>query len=60
VTKEKFLKNKLKLIEKYKQGVKTLENGYMKNLRLVDYFDMVERYKNAMKKVIKENGFECS
>jgi hypothetical protein len=48
------------LIEKYKQGVKTLENGYMKNLRLVDYFDMVERYKNAMKKVIKENGFECS
>jgi hypothetical protein len=57
---ESISKDKLFVISKMRKSIQDLTKGYMVNLRIVDYLDIVQKYSKAAQKIISETIQNCT
>jgi hypothetical protein len=53
-------KDKLFVISKMRKSIQDLTKGYMVNLRIIDYLDLVQKYSKAAQKIISETFENCT
>jgi hypothetical protein len=57
---ESISKDKLFVISKMRKSIQDLTKGYMVNLRIVDYLDIVQKYSKSAQKIISETIQNCA
>jgi hypothetical protein len=57
---ESISEEKILVISKMRKNIQDLTKGYMVNLRIVDYLDIVQKYSKAAKKIISETIQNCT